>query len=220
MALGALALVTAVGVKEGMNRLAATSAADVSLGGRLEEYRAALRLWTRFPLTGCGLGTFRDGFPMVQTPSLQGTWWHPHCDFLEVLVTAGLVGAVLLAVGLWAVVRQSARVLRTGSRSEDRAAGLAACGLLASVGIHESLDFGLAMPANAMTLAVLLGAVMAAKLHGGSVQDDRAGNHLTLLRVDDLQDVEAGSERHRQPQRRPGSRRRHRDGAEAGTVQP
>ncbi|MFY9819866.1 MAG: O-antigen ligase family protein, partial [Thermoanaerobaculia bacterium] len=223
LALGALALVTAVGVKEGMNRLAATSAADVSLGGRLEEYRAALKLWTRFPVTGTGLGTFRDAFPLVQTPSLQGTWWHPHCDFLEVLVTAGVVGAALLAVGLWAVVRQTARVLRAGSRSEDRAAGLAACGLLASVGIHESLDFGLAMPANALTLAVLLGAVTAAKLHGGSAQSaqgDRARSHLTLLRVDDLQDVETGSERHRQLQRRPDSRRRHRDGAEAGTVQP
>jgi O-antigen ligase len=220
MALGALALVTAVGVREGMNRLAATSAADVSLGGRLEEYRAALRLWTRFPLTGSGLGTFQDGFPMVQTPSLQGTWWHPHCDFLEVLVTAGIVGAALLAVGLWAVVRQSARVLRTGSRSEDRAAGLAACGLLASVGIHESLDFGLAMPANAVTLAVLLGAAMAAKLGSSSAQDDRAGDHLALLRVDDLQDMEAGSERHRQPQRHPGAPRRHRESAEAGAVQP
>jgi O-antigen ligase len=203
-----------------MSRLATTSVVDVSLGGRLEEYRAALRLWTRFPLTGCGLGTFQDGFPMVQTPSLQGTWWHPHSDFLEVLVTAGIAGAALLAVGLWAVVRQSARVLRAGSRSEDRAAGLAACGLLVSVGIHESLDFGLAMPANAVTLAVLLGAAMAAKLGGGSAQDHRAGHHLTLLRVDDLQDVEAGGERHRQLQRHSGSRRRHRDGAEAGTVQP
>ena len=220
MALGALALVTTVGMKEGMNRLAATSTTDVSLGGRLEEYRAALRLWTRFPLTGSGLGTFRDGFPLVQTPSLQGTWWHPHSDFLEVLVTAGIVGAALLAVGLWAVVRQSARVLRAASRSEDRAAGLAACGLLVSMAIHESLDFGLAMPANAVTLAVLLGAVTAAKLSSASAQGDRAGNHLTLLPVDDLQDVEAGAERHRQLQRRRDFPRRHREGAETGAVQP
>jgi O-antigen ligase len=198
MALGALALVTALGVREGMNRLATTSTTDVSLGGRLEEYRAALRLWTRFPVLGSGLGTFRDGFPLVQTPSLQGTWWHPHCDFLEVLVTAGIVGATLLAVGLWAVVRQSLRVLRAGSRSEDRAAGLAACGLLASVGIHESLDFGLTMPANAMTLAVLLGALTAARLRSASAQGDRAGNHLTLLRVEDLQNVEAAAEGQRQ----------------------
>ncbi|HSS75308.1 MAG TPA: O-antigen ligase family protein, partial [Thermoanaerobaculia bacterium] len=59
MALGALAVVTALGVRGGTNRLAATSTADVSLGGRLDEYRAALRLWTRFPVVGSGLGTFR-----------------------------------------------------------------------------------------------------------------------------------------------------------------
>ncbi|HEX3554452.1 MAG TPA: O-antigen ligase family protein [Thermoanaerobaculia bacterium] len=221
VALGALALVTAMGVKEGFRRLEATSAADVSLGGRLEEYRAALDLWTRFPVTGSGLGTFRDGFPLVQTASLQGSWWHPHCDFLEVLVTAGVVGAALLAVGLWAVVRQAARVLRAGSRSEDRAAGLAALGIVTSVGLHECLDFGLTMPANAATLAVLLGAMTAAKLRAASAQDDRAGNHLALLRADDLQDVEAGPERHRQPQRRwRGGRRQHGKGAEAGAVQP
>ncbi len=220
LALGALALVTALGVRAGISRLAATSTTDVSLGGRLEEYRAALRLWSRFPVLGSGLGTFRDGFPLVQTPGLQGTWWHPHCDFLEVLVTAGVVGAALLAVGLWAVVRQAVRVLRAGGRSEDRAAGLAACGLLASVGIHESLDFGLTMPANAVTLAVLLGALTAAKLRAASAQGDRAGNHLALLGVEDLQHVEAAPKGKRQKQRRPGSPRRHRDGAKAVAVQP
>jgi O-antigen ligase len=221
VALGALGVVAFVGVKEGLIRLLATSATDVSLGGRLEEYRTALGLWAHFPVTGAGLGTFRDGFPLVQTATLQGTWWHPHCDFLEVLVTAGVVGAALLAVGLWAMVRRAARVLRAGSRSEDRAAGLAALGILVSVGIHEFLDFGLTMPANAATLAVLLGAVTAAKLRQASAQGDRAGEHLALLRVEDLQDVEAAPERRRQPQRRRGAGgRRHGEGAEAGAVQP
>jgi len=188
-ALGGLALVTAVGMKEGFKRLQSTAPGDVSLGGRLEEYRAALGLWRRFPLTGSGLGTFREAFPMVQTATLQGSWWHPHCDFLEVLVTAGIVGALLLAVGLVALARQGLRVYLRGFRSEDRAAGLAALGILVSVGIHECLDFGLAMPANALTLAVLLGAATAARLRVPSAQVDRAGHHLT--RVDDLQDVEA-----------------------------
>jgi O-antigen ligase len=212
--------VTAAGLKEGLSRLATTTSSDVSLGGRLEEYRAALHLWTRFPVTGTGLGTFRDGFPLVQTPSLQGSWWHPHCDFLEVLVTAGLVGAALLAVGLWAVARQALRVLRSGNRSEDRAAGLAACGLLVSLGVHESLDFGLTLPANAVTAAILLGAAMAAKLRSPSTQGDRTGSHLTLLRIDDLQDVESGPDRRRQGERRSGFPRRHGDRAQAGAVQP
>src|SRR6185312_7752135 len=157
-ALAGVGVVAAIGPREGLGRLLATTATDVSLGGRLEEYRAALGLWTRFPLTGTGLGAFRDAFPLVQTPTLEGTWWHPHNDFLEVLVTAGLVGLGLVAVGIWGLLRGLGRVLREGVRSEDRAASLAALGALVSAGIHESLDFGLSMPGNAVTLLILLGA--------------------------------------------------------------
>src|SRR6185295_13023513 len=100
-------------------------------------------LWGRFPVTGSGLGTFRDAFPLVQPPDLQGTWWHPHSDLLEILATAGLVGVALVAVGLAALVRQLEAVLAAGARSEDRAAALAAFGILTSLGLHEVLDFGL-----------------------------------------------------------------------------
>lgn len=225
--LGALAALAGVGVvaavapREGLGRLLATSAADVSLGARLEEYRAALGLWARFPFTGTGLGTFRDAFPLVQTPVLEGTWWHPHSDFVEVLVTAGLAGAALVAAGLWSLTRALVRVRRQGGRSEDRAAGLAALGLLVSAGVHETLDFGLSMPGNAITLAVLLGAAAAAKTRAGSAQLDPARGDLAPLRVDDLQHVEPAPERQRQPKRRRRSRRRaHGEGAEAGAVQP
>jgi O-antigen ligase len=225
--LGALAALAGVGVvaaiapREGLGRLLATSVTDVSLGARLEEYRAALGLWARFPFTGTGLGTFRDAFPLVQTPVLEGTWWHPHSDFVEVLVTAGLAGAALVAAGIWSLARGLVRVRRQGGRSEDRAAGLAALGLLVSAGVHETLDFGLSMPGNAITLAVLLGAAAAAKTRAGSAQLDPARGDLAPLRVDDLQHVEPAPERQRQPQRRRRSRRRaHGKGTEAGAVQP
>jgi O-antigen ligase len=190
-ALAGVGVVAAIGPHEGLGRLLATTATDVSLGGRLEEYRAALGLWLRFPVTGAGLGTFRDAFPLVQTPTLEGTWWHPHNDFLEVLVTAGLVGAAFVAVGLWGLLRNLGGVLRQGVRSEDRAASLAALGALVSAGIHESLDFGLSMPGNAVTLLILLGAVTAAKRRSPSPQLDRARNHLVGLRVDDVQHVDS-----------------------------
>src|SRR6185312_11226133 len=190
-ALAGVGVVAAIGPREGLGRLLATTATDVSLGGRLEEYRAALGLWTRFPLTGTGLGAFRDAFPLVQTPTLEGTWWHPHNDFLEVLVTAGLVG-----LGL---------VLREGVRSEDRAASLAALGALVSAGIHESLDFGLSMPGNAVTLLILLGAATTAKRRGPSPRLDGARDHLVGLRVDDVQHVDPRAQGGGQPQRRHGS---------------
>ncbi len=201
-ALAGVTLVAAVGWREGLGRLLATSAADVSWGARLREYGAALDLWRRFPVTGTGLGTFRDAFPLVQPPDLQGTWWHPHGDPLEVLVTAGLAGAVLLAAGLWGLAARQAVVLRDGVRSEDRAAALAALGVLVSLAIHEGLDFGLSMPGNAVTLAVLLGAAGAARVRERSAELGRARQDLAAVEALELQHMEAAPERSRHPQRR------------------
>jgi O-antigen ligase len=158
-----LAVVAAIGWREGLGRMLTTSVYDVSLGARLDAWRAALGLWRRFPLTGSGLGTFRDAFPLVQPAHLEGTWWHAHSDLLEVPVTTGLVGTALVAAGLAGLGRRLLRVMRQGSRSEDRAAGLALLGALAGLAVHEALDFGLTMPANAVTLAVLCGAAAAAR---------------------------------------------------------
>ncbi len=201
-ALAGLGAVAAIGWREGLGRLLSTSAADVSWGARLHEYGAALELWRRFPATGSGLGTFRDAFPLVQPADLRGTWWHPHSDFLEVLVTAGVAGAALLAAGLWGLARRLATVLRAGGRSEDRAAGLAACGILVSLAVHESFDFGLSMPGNAVTLAVLLGAATAARTRERSAQLDGAREDLAAAQAVELEHVEPPPERRRHPKRR------------------
>jgi O-antigen ligase len=202
VALAGIATVTAIGWREGLGRLLATSVTDVSWGARLREYGAALELWSRFPVTGTGLGTFRDAFPLVQPADLQGTWWHPHSDPLEVLVTAGLAGAALLVAGLWGLVARLVAVLRDGGRSEDRAAGLAALGVLASLAVHEGLDFGLSMPGNAVTLAVLLGAAGAARVRERSAELGHARQDRAAVEALDLQHVEPAPERRRHLQRR------------------
>ncbi|HSS52459.1 MAG TPA: O-antigen ligase family protein [Thermoanaerobaculia bacterium] len=219
-ALAGVGVVAAIAPREGLGRLLGTTATDVSLGARLEEYRAALGLWARFPLTGIGLGTFRDGFPLVQTPVLEGTWWHPHSDLLEVLVTAGLAGAAVLAVGIWSLVRGASRALREGGRSEDRAAGLAVLGMLVSTMVHANLDFGLSMPGNAVTLAILLGGATGARRRGPSAELDRARDDQAGLRVGDLQQVEPRAQGDGQRERgRRSGRRTQREDAETGAVQ-
>jgi O-antigen ligase len=161
-ALGAgLAVVAAIGLREGLGRVLTLSMDDVSWGFRLREYRAVVELWRRFPVFGSGLGTFRDAFPHVQPLELQGTWWHAHSDLLELLATTGVAGAGLLALGLLPVLRRLLRVIAGRGRSENRAAALAVFGALVSVLIHEAVDFGLTMPGNALTLAVLVGVALA-----------------------------------------------------------
>jgi len=221
-ALAGVALVAALGFQEGLGRLASTTGVDGSLGARLLEYRAALGIWRRFPVTGAGLGTFRDAFPLVQPLELRGTWWHPHSDLLEVLVTGGLLGAALLALGGWWMARRLGTVLRDGGRSEDRAAALAALGILVSLALHENLDFGLTMPGNAVTLAALLGAVTLARTRERSAQPDRAGEELAAVQAGDLEHVEAARERRRATDghRRSRRRRADREHPHRGAVDP
>ena len=119
-------------------------------------------------MLGTGVGTFQDAFPMVQPAGLAGTWSHLHSDWLELLITTGVVGTALVGVGVTALAVRLSRVLRRGHRSEDRAAALAALGAIAALAIHETLDFGLTIPANAFTLAILCGAAAGARAAGDS----------------------------------------------------
>jgi O-antigen ligase len=165
-AIAGIAAALAMGLQAGPARMLATMPFDVSVGARRQAWSATVALWKSFPVTGTGLGTFRDAFTLEQPASLEGTWWHAHSGPLELLATTGLAGPLLLAAGLVVLVLRLIAVLRGGRRSEDRAAGLAALGALAAVGVHEWYDFGLTMPANALTLAVLAGAAASARIAG------------------------------------------------------
>lgn len=161
LGLGAVAF---VGFEAGFGRWMDTSAYEITANHRNLAYGATLELWQRFPWLGSGLGTFEEAFPLVEPAELGAVrWTHAHNDWLELLATTGLVGALLAGVGLIGIVLRLGRVLTDGVRSEDRAAGLAALGAVVAVGIHEALDFGLTIPANAFTMAVVVGACLTAR---------------------------------------------------------
>jgi O-antigen ligase len=156
-ALAGIGVVAAIGLQEGFGRLASTSAYEVTWNARRQMYAATWDLWQGFPWLGAGLGAFRDAIPLTQPGDLPGTWWHAHSDWLELPATVGIVGAAIFLAGLIPLVVRLGRGWISDRRSEDRAAVLAALGALVSLAIHESIDFGLTMPATAVTLAALLG---------------------------------------------------------------
>jgi O-antigen ligase len=198
-----VAALFAVGLQAGPARILSTLPFDVSLEARRRAWSATFALWQAFPLTGTGLGTFRDGFTLVQPAELDATWWHAHSGPVELLATTGPAGLLLAGAGLVALALRLLAVLRRGRRTEDRAAGLAVLGALASVGVHEWFDFGLTIPANALTLAVLAGAASSARLAAGPAaaaaagrgQADRARQHGTAGDRLELEQVEPGSQR-------------------------
>ena len=164
-----VAVVASVSVEQGLGRFMTSASTEAPWDQlRSRAYALSFELWGTFPWLGTGLATFRDAFPLVQTSDLPGSWWHAHSDYLEILVTTGVVGATILgAGGLWLMTRLIGELRRRG-RLEDQAVVLAALGALAAVGLHETVDFGLAMPANALTLAAICGVALApvAPRHG------------------------------------------------------
>lgn len=162
LALGVVA-VLGTGGSAGFARFGRTSVHDLAALDRIDATRSALELWRDFPWTGTGLGTFLEAFPLVQPEAVELTWWHLHSDPLEVLVTGGVVGALLLLVGVAAVALGLVARLRRVERCEEQATVAAGVGTLVAVGLHELVDFGLTMPANALLCAVILGTALAAR---------------------------------------------------------
>jgi O-antigen ligase len=140
-----------------------TTWADVSLGARLAAWGTTASLWSAAPLVGVGFGAFLDGFPQAADGRFAGvSWEHAHNDWLELAVCGGLLGVALAGCALVPLTRRALRVLSRGRRSEDRAAGLFACGALVAAGVQEFFEFALLAPGNSLGLALLLGAACGA----------------------------------------------------------
>ena len=150
-------------------RMLPTAEQAVTLVGRVDGSTIALDLFSRFPLTGSGLGTFEN---LSLTVDAGGGYYyrHAHNDWLELLATAGLPGflaaVVPLLLGIAALTRLAwpallgERVDRRWSGDWRRFAGSGAISLL-FVALHALIDFNFYIPANSYTLAVIAGAIVA-----------------------------------------------------------
>ncbi len=202
IALAGVGVVALIGREEGFGRLAGLSS-GIGWTVRIDAWRATLDLIRRFPLVGTGLGSFREAFPLVQPADLAGTWRHAHNDPLELLATAGGIGLALAAVGLVVLLVRLAGVLRTGRRSEDRAAALGALGALVAAGLHEMVDFSLTLPANAFAVAVVFGAAVSAHRTG---EAHSSGRDRATVDRRDLDQVKSGRHGKRNSERSAGAR--------------
>jgi O-antigen ligase len=154
-----------VGFQRGLGRMLATSWHGVAASDRVLVWKESLELVKSFPATGTGLGTFAEAFPTVQPPELSGwVWARAHNDFLELVITGGVAGTVVVLAGLVSLILGLWKVLRRGLRTEDQLSALAALGAVAAVSFHEIFDFGATIPANAYTLTILVGSAAASRL--------------------------------------------------------
>ena len=118
---------------------------------RIDLWTDMLPMVKRFPLFGVGLDAFSTAYVPYQTVAKVGPDWvgEAHNEYLQVLLDLGVVGAVLVAALLAIVLRRALR------RAGESTVELGLLGALAAVAIHNLVDFGWQIPANAATWVAL-----------------------------------------------------------------
>jgi O-antigen ligase len=130
---------------------------DLSPGIRLNIVKDSLRMFSKRPIGGWGLGTFPTVYPGYRSFYTNQVVNEVHNDYVQLLVETGVLGFALM---LWFLARLYQHGLPTSRRWEfqwDAAVSLAA--LLGCTGIllHSLVDFNLQIPANAALFYVLCG---------------------------------------------------------------
>jgi O-antigen ligase len=130
---------------------------DLSPGARVEMTKDSLKMFSRRPVFGWGLGTFPTVYPSYRSFYTNLFVNEAHNDYAQLLVETGLLGFGLM---LWFLVRLYRYGLPTSHRWEfhwDRAVSLAAVLGCTGILLHSFVDFNLQIPANAALFYVLCG---------------------------------------------------------------
>lgn len=154
---------TGVGLEKVVERIQDTELTDAaggkaeSIQARTEAARTAIALVQDYPLVGSGGGSFYNVFLGYRTPQYGHTFVdHTHNDFVEIACDFGLLGLGVLGA---LVALTLVRVLRVmGKRRSVLPWGIAFGVAMAIIGLllHSTVDFNLQIPANALTIVVIL----------------------------------------------------------------
>lgn len=127
--------------------------------GRLLVWRDSVSIVRDHPLTGAGLGTFRDVYPAYRSPGIVTYYDHAHNDWIELAVETGAAGS-LLALAILALYAASVGGGLARLRGPEFPVLLGAAGALVALLLHEITDFNLQIPANAVLFAATGGALL------------------------------------------------------------
>lgn len=128
---------------------------DPVRAGRSAIWADTWRLFERHPLAGVGLGGYWIAIRTTHGGSGTAVPRQAHNDYLELLASAGAVGALLFLAFLFLLVRLARGRLRDGTPF-TRAVCLGALAGLFGVAVHSLVDFGLHVTANALVFAALV----------------------------------------------------------------
>jgi hypothetical protein len=153
------------------SRFAAQGLADE---GRLDTYRATLRLIADHPWFGTGQGTFALAFPAYRSSnvSVWGTWDMAHNTLLQLAADMGIPVAAIVVVAwcvIFAVLLRGALIRRSGLSCPVAALAVAVLAVA-----HSMVDFSLQIPGYAIVALALIGAGLAQAFPPEAARGDRS----------------------------------------------
>jgi O-antigen ligase len=149
----------ATGVETATSEMAGVDVSEMHEGARRRDiWRATWQMFKAHPIAGAGLGGFWAEVPVYHPASGVLTPQQAHNDYLELLASGGILGAVLFIWFAVALIRQARQSVKA-TEGFQRAVNLGAIIGLAGVGVHSIVDFGLHITINALVLVVLLAVI-------------------------------------------------------------
>ena len=134
---------------------------DASLGGRIYMWGGTVKMIQEKPLLGYGLASWQWFYTRFKSPQIETHAEFTHNEFLNLAADYGLVGFGCIAALFWLFYRHAIRIGRCKATPDERAFVIGAIISVTSVLIHSLADFPFHIPANALLLALILGATAA-----------------------------------------------------------
>ena len=150
----------------------------VSLNSRQDMWQGTAQAIADHWLTGSGLGTFADVYPLREDPAKVTRAYvnHAHNDYLELALELGIAGIALILLFLAWWTRLALAIWRSpGTEAFARAATIASAALL----LHSLVDFPLRTAALAALFGAALGLMAAAEKEVRS-RDGRKARHVRI----------------------------------------
>ena len=128
-----------------------------SVEARTEAARTALSIVKDFPVVGTGGGSFYNVFLSYRTPQYTYAYVdHTHNDYVEIACDYGLSGLSLLGGLVGLTLWKTLMVLAKRRSTLPRGIAFGVAMSIVALMVHSTVDFNLQIPANALTIVVIL----------------------------------------------------------------
>ena len=147
-----VSLLVWLGGKELTTRVTSISSetrGEISGGTRLNIDRDTVKMFSRRPVLGWGLGTFPTVYPQFRSFYTNFFVNEAHNDYLQLLAEMGILGFSTMVWFFVILVRQGIRKVHKWSSDASGATTLACSLGVLGILVHSFVDFNLQIPANA-----------------------------------------------------------------------